>query len=986
MDLDRDSIHVPSLEKKPLQLPEIPRKRLLSRLKNCIGPSVYIANRHEPSLSSKHSQPRLDSSAGKSLLSKVSMDLSSAFDSTKNESGSSLAEIFSADFCFQGNTGEFLHAGPTLRESDLLQEGGKIVGRIFEVAHNGNNSNSSRTNSVNGDLLQENQSKNHDLSSIPSNSSRSEKDSTFSLTGVREAFLSFFVMLLSNYQNCYTKTGDLNGSTSMHLPHDFNGILAGDGLLWNKKKFLHNQSRSRHMGRDVRAFLSRVTDTQLFEDFVRTHAPPSSSLHSGLDDKGASQKSNSGKVPSEVCLFDEYVTIYQAKNSRSFRRKVEKARESGHSLTPLLDVKNSSGIHHTETYVVPPPTRKGLTLWRHQHDLKKRYLLCNESGSTKDFNILDTFPHQFDPVLFGDMRPHQYLVDNLGVASPMQHLLQAVRNRHTLTTHLERKKLIASARNFTLVGDDNSNKYVHEVSASNIENKTDMSSSVRSSSMMQMMEHRENLLSMNSRVSLMSPRAFAMRNILVFIDEILESVLVGVMLEAARIQQDKYLKKIKGLEEALKLSQQKEIEAEKRLHLINDAKEKQSDNMKLSIKSYNSRQYVIAENSGIDDGKISDFEPGKITTSHLGFDTPTTAESGDVETCESAGPEASVDMESSAERFNPKTLAFLAVAKLGTLSRSTEIAMPPQRCDMWMSCINFTTPEKDTSSESLAKLLKNNDNASYYIELLESVDRSHTWYSRLETEVGSDAFSSILDKLARPEIHTLTEDTVEELEKKQSLRRRILFGVLDLIAAFVAYDPEVGYCRGMCNVAALLLLHFDNPNLEVRLCQHRAFNVFAALIHHLGMNAGFAPGVHAVRSLKNVYDRAQIFSLVLQKGLPSLAEHFVSINLEVSTTVAPWLRTALADFHVLSPDLVARSWDVMFVQLRLSEEEAWHVVYKVLLVIFQKLSSTLLELGLEDSLRVLWDVENQRPDVYDMKLTELFNWDDSWDQLIANSY
>ena len=242
----------------------------------------------------------------------------------------------------------------------------------------------------------------------------------------------------------YSKTEAAEGSADRsHVPHDLGWILAGDGQLWNKRQFLHEQSRSRHMGRDVRSFLARITDTQLFEDFVRSHAPrvPASVRDGSTDISG----SNSASVPSEVRLFDEYIAQYRATNSRNYRKKMERARENGLSLTPLLDAKKGPTPDYVNTYMVPSPSREGLTLWWRKHEVKKHIFLSRGSDAVRKFDDLDSFPEQLDPLLFGPMRPHQYLIDTAAVTGPMQRLLQAVRKRHTLTTHLERKNMIASA-------------------------------------------------------------------------------------------------------------------------------------------------------------------------------------------------------------------------------------------------------------------------------------------------------------------------------------------------------------------------------------------------------------------------------------------------------------------------------------------------------------------------------------------------------------
>ena len=144
-------------------------------------------------------------------------------------------------------------------------------------------------------------------------------------------------------------------------------------------------------------------------------------------------------------------------------------------------------------------------------------------------------------------------------------------------------------------------------------------------------------------------------------------------------------------------------------------------------------------------------------------------------------------------------------------------------------------------------------------------------------------------------------------------------------------------------------------------------------MRHFGLAAGFAPGVHALRSKRGLQDRAKIFEMLLKGTLPDLASHFTNLNLNVSTTVAPWVRTALTDFHVFSPVVVSRIWDFVFLHLRLGEEMAWLVLYKVLLAVFNHLSQELLKSSLEESLRMLWDLENQKPNFFETYGSEMLS-------------
>ena len=113
-----------------------------------------------------------------------------------------------------------------------------------------------------------------------------EESATFSSSGVREAFVQFFVSLLSCYRHCYVVDDHPED------PAPMGKFKVIDNQIWDKKQFVHEQSRSYQAGRDSRDFLSLILETQLFEDFVRTHTPRED-------------------APTEICLFDEYVVLFR---------------------------------------------------------------------------------------------------------------------------------------------------------------------------------------------------------------------------------------------------------------------------------------------------------------------------------------------------------------------------------------------------------------------------------------------------------------------------------------------------------------------------------------------------------------------------------------------------------------------------------------------------------------------------------------------------
>ena len=122
---------MPSQEENIPSLPEFLRKRLLSQLKKCVAPSIFLsAVQKTESWFASSSHSKLTQNHSKSLLSKVSvsLELGSHFDnastevtSDKSASRSSVRDFSMADFCFEAHGKENLHAGSCLKESDIFR-------------------------------------------------------------------------------------------------------------------------------------------------------------------------------------------------------------------------------------------------------------------------------------------------------------------------------------------------------------------------------------------------------------------------------------------------------------------------------------------------------------------------------------------------------------------------------------------------------------------------------------------------------------------------------------------------------------------------------------------------------------------------------------------------------------------------------------------------------------------------------------------------
>ena len=376
VDVDHNEILVPRNDPKPPRLPEQLKKKLVSRLKkvmsidNVFNPQdlqdcdYIFATSFEPSASATSRLHRKGSSSRSNRSSVASM-VSLAKESINKEEMKNYNED---------------HLGPMLTEESLT-----------------------KSHVIRG-------------SSTYKNNNRSmEETSTFSSSGVREAFVQFFVSLLSCYRHCYTQ------DENPEEPAPMGKFKVIENQTWDKKQFVHEQSRSYQAGRDARDFLSLILETQLFEDFVRTHTPRED-------------------APSEIRLFDEYVVLFRGTLSRSYRKKIEKSRELGHqSLTPLLDLRNNGTPTHDETYVVPPPSLDGLAEWR---ETLLRRKSKSTAGNIPEKTSWGIFPDEMCTEWFGPIRPHEYLVEPGSSVhyKRMRQVMNSVRTKQTLRHHLVRKR------------------------------------------------------------------------------------------------------------------------------------------------------------------------------------------------------------------------------------------------------------------------------------------------------------------------------------------------------------------------------------------------------------------------------------------------------------------------------------------------------------------------------------------------------------------
>ncbi|CAL8093264.1 unnamed protein product [Calicophoron daubneyi] len=142
----------------------------------------------------------------------------------------------------------------------------------------------------------------------------------------------------------------------------------------------------------------------------------------------------------------------------------------------------------------------------------------------------------------------------------------------------------------------------------------------------------------------------------------------------------------------------------------------------------------------------------------------------------------------------------------------------------------------------------------------------------------------------------------------------------DLLAAYVVYQPQIGYVQGMSFIAAILLLVMNDT-----------FDAFVLFAHILDM-----PCHRAFYSLEEnefiVYFRT--FDRILAECLPQLYAHFKCVGMESNMYLFDWLFTIFS--RSLNLDAGIRIWDLFFLEGELA-------LLKAALAILRLYESQLLE-------------------------------------------
>ena len=148
-----------------------------------------------------------------------------------------------------------------------------------------------------------------------------------------------------------------------------------------------------------------------------------------------------------------------------------------------------------------------------------------------------------------------------------------------------------------------------------------------------------------------------------------------------------------------------------------------------------------------------------------------------------------------------------------------------------------------------------------------------------------------------------------------------------VLAAYVAYNNEDGYCQGMNFIAGLLILFMS---------EEPAFRALSQLLKCI------LQGYHA-QDLKTLLVDQYVFDSLLQEKFPEVAEHLSHLGVTSSAVTAHWFLTAFV--NTLQMEALLRVWDVLLFEGSVS------VLMRMALALVKSRQESVL--AMEDSADVL---------------------------------
>lgn len=218
--------------------------------------------------------------------------------------------------------------------------------------------------------------------------------------------------------------------------------------------------------------------------------------------------------------------------------------------------------------------------------------------------------------------------------------------------------------------------------------------------------------------------------------------------------------------------------------------------------------------------------------------------------------------------------------------------------------------------------------------------RRDAWYF-LSTNNLREAKSDLQLKQTYKEL-LLRESTHErqiDLDIPRTLRDHIMFrqrygsgqrSLFNVLRAFANYDEEVGYCQGMTNIVATILMYCE---------EERAFLILVHMFLRDKLHNLFIPGFPML--MESFY----IQEALLKRYLPKLFNHLTDLGLSSDIYATRWYITLFAG-GVLKYHTLLRVWDIYFLC-------GYDVFFFVAVALLKSYESRLLEADMDVCMEIL---------------------------------
>ncbi|KAI8886394.1 RabGAP/TBC, partial [Backusella circina FSU 941] len=178
-----------------------------------------------------------------------------------------------------------------------------------------------------------------------------------------------------------------------------------------------------------------------------------------------------------------------------------------------------------------------------------------------------------------------------------------------------------------------------------------------------------------------------------------------------------------------------------------------------------------------------------------------------------------------------------------------------------------------------------------------------------------------------------------DLDIPRTLRGHIMFkqrygsgqrSLFNVLRAFSNYDMEVGYCQGMTNVAATILMYCE---------EEKAFAVMVHMFLRDNLRNLYIPG------FPTLMESFFIQESLLMKYLPKVSRHLTSLGLPSDAYSTRWYITLFTG-GVVQYDTQLRIWDIYFLH-------GYDIFFFIVIVLFHIHQKKILESDLDHCMEIL---------------------------------